>query len=35
MGYHYSYKACLENAERIAWRVEDLIGGEKIGRAHV
>jgi len=29
MTYQYSYKDCLESAERITWRVEDLIGGDK------
>ena len=25
----YSYEACLQVSERINWRVEDLIGGDK------
>jgi hypothetical protein len=25
----YSYKETLENAEKIGWRVEDIIGGDK------
>lgn len=29
MTYQYSYKDCLARAERINWRVEDLIGGDK------
>lgn len=29
MTYHYSYKELLARAERITWRVEDLIGGDK------
>ena len=29
MTYHYSFKDCLARAERITWRVEDLIGGDK------
>src|SRR6185295_4548617 len=29
MGYQYSYKDCLARAERITWRVEDIIGGDK------
>jgi hypothetical protein len=29
MTYAYSYKECLERAERITWRVEDLIGPGK------
>jgi hypothetical protein len=29
MTYHYSFKDCLARAERINWRVEDLIGGSK------
>lgn len=26
MSYHYNFKDCLARAERITWRVEDLIG---------
>ena len=29
MQNHYSYQTALETAERINWRVEDLIGGDK------
>lgn len=29
MTYQYSFKDCLARAERITWRVEDLIGGDK------
>lgn len=29
MTYQYSYKELLARAERIAWRVEDIIGGDK------
>lgn len=29
MTYHYSFKDCLARSERITWRVEDLIGGDK------
>jgi len=29
MTYHYSFKECLQRAERITWRVEDLIGPDK------
>lgn len=29
MGYQYSFKDCLSRAERITWRVEDIIGGDK------
>ena len=29
MTYHYSFQDCLARAERITWRVEDLIGGDK------
>src|SRR4029079_8883829 len=29
MTHHYSFKDCLARAERITWRVEDLIGGDK------
>jgi hypothetical protein len=29
MGYQYSFKDVLSRAERITWRVEDIIGGEK------
>jgi hypothetical protein len=29
MTHHYSFKDCLARAERINWRVEDLIGGDK------
>lgn len=29
MTYHYSFKDCLRRAERINWRVEDLIGPDK------
>jgi hypothetical protein len=29
MTYRYSFKDCLQRAERITWRVEDLIGGDK------
>ena len=29
MGYNYSFKDVLERAERVAWRIEDLIGGDK------
>ena len=31
MTYQYSFKDCLARAERITWRVEDLIGGDKTG----
>jgi len=27
--YQYSFKDCLQRAERITWRVEDIIGGDK------
>jgi hypothetical protein len=30
MTYHYSFQDCLARAERITWRVEDLIGGDKV-----
>jgi hypothetical protein len=30
MTYQYSYKDLLARAERITWRVEDLIGGDKV-----
>ena len=29
MGYNYAYKDLLERAERVNWRIEDLIGGDK------
>lgn len=29
MTYQYSFKDCLQRAERITWRVEELIGGDK------
>lgn len=29
MSYTYNFKDCLGRSERITWRVEDLIGGEK------
>ena len=29
MGYHYNFQEVLGRAERITWRVEDLIGGDK------
>jgi hypothetical protein len=29
MGHAYSFKDCLERAERVTWRIEDLIGGDK------
>ena len=29
MTYHYTFKDCLGRAERINWRVEDIIGGDK------
>jgi hypothetical protein len=29
MGHTCSFKDCLERAERVTWRIEDLIGGEK------
>lgn len=29
MGYQYSFKDLLARAERVAWRVEDIIGGDK------
>jgi len=29
MGYNYSFKDVLDRAERVTWRVEDLIGGDK------
>ena len=29
MGYHYKFQDVLGRAERITWRVEDLIGGER------
>lgn len=29
MTRHYDFKDCLQRAERITWRVEDLIGGDK------
>lgn len=29
MTYQYSFKDCLQRSERITWRVEDLIGGDK------
>ena len=29
MTHQYSFKDCLQRAERISWRVEDLIGGDK------
>jgi hypothetical protein len=29
MTYQYSFKDCLARAERIRWRVEDIIGGDK------
>ena len=29
MTYQYSFKDCLQRAERVGWRVEDLIGGDK------
>src|SRR5204863_7995114 len=30
MGRNYSFKDVLERAERVTWRVEDLIGGDKV-----
>jgi hypothetical protein len=30
MTYHYSFKDLLARAEKINWRVEDLIGGDKV-----
>jgi P-aminobenzoate N-oxygenase AurF len=30
MGYHYKFRDVLGRAERITWRVEDLIGGDKM-----
>jgi hypothetical protein len=30
MGRNYSFKEVLERAERITWRIEDLIGGDKV-----
>ncbi len=29
MGYNHTFKDLLERSERVAWRIEDLIGGEK------
>lgn len=29
MGVQYSYEACLAASERVNWRVEDIIGGDK------
>ena len=29
MGYNYTFKDLLERSERVTWRIEDLIGGEK------
>ena len=29
MTNHYTFKDCLGRAERINWRVEDIIGGDK------
>ena len=29
MQHNYSYESALETSERISWRVEDIIGGEK------
>ena len=29
MGHTCSFKDCLERAERVTWRIEDLIGGDK------
>jgi hypothetical protein len=29
MGYNYTFKDLLERSERVAWRIEDLIGGDK------
>ena len=29
MSYHYTFKDVLERAERVTWRIEDLIGGDK------
>ncbi len=29
MTYQYSFKDCLQRSERIQWRVEDIIGGDK------
>ena len=29
MGYNYTFKDVLERSERVTWRIEDLIGGEK------
>ena len=29
MGYNHSFKDLLERSERVAWRIEDLIGGER------
>jgi hypothetical protein len=29
MSYHYTFKDVLERSERVTWRIEDLIGGDK------
>ena len=29
MGYNYTFKDCLERSERVMWRIEDIIGGDK------
>jgi len=29
MGYNYTFKDVLERSERVTWRIEDLIGGDK------
>jgi hypothetical protein len=29
MGYNYTFKDVLERAERVSWRIDDLIGGDK------
>jgi hypothetical protein len=29
MGYNCTFKDCLERSERVTWRIEDVIGGEK------
>ena len=29
MGYQYSFKDLLGRSERVTWRVEDIIGGDK------
>jgi hypothetical protein len=30
MGYHYEFQDVLGRAERVTWRVEDLIGGDRV-----